>query len=85
MLTWQVPLGGSPWSSRQFVFSTFFSFSANTFGYASFGRIAGVASTVAGLLQLTQTSLVQYVETQEDATPKVSASVLLSVLPEVLL
>ena len=27
--------------ARQFVFSTFFSFSANTFGYASFGRIAG--------------------------------------------
>jgi len=44
--------------ARQFVFSTFFSFSANTFGYASFGRIAGVASTVAGLVQLTQTSLV---------------------------
>lgn len=45
--------------ARQFVFSTFFSFSANTFGYASFGRIAGVASTVAGLVQLTQTKLVQ--------------------------
>jgi len=44
--------------ARQFVFSTFFSFSANTFGYASFGRIAGVASTVAGLCQLTQTKLV---------------------------
>jgi len=56
--------------ARQFVFSTFFSFSANTFGYASFGRIAGVASTVAGLLQLTQTTLVQFVETQEDASPK---------------
>ena len=53
--------------ARQFVFSTFFSFSANTFGYASFGRIAGVASTVAGLLQLTQTSLVQYVESQEES------------------
>jgi len=56
--------------ARQFVFSTFFSFSANTFGYASFGRIAGVASTVAGLLQLTQTLLVQYVEAQEEMTPK---------------
>jgi len=48
--------------ARQFVFSTFFSFSANTFGYASFGRIAGVASTVAGLTQLTQTKLVAYTE-----------------------
>ena len=28
----------------QFVFASFFSFSANTFGYASFGRIAGVPS-----------------------------------------
>lgn len=56
--------------ARQFVFSTFFSFSANTFGYASFGRIAGVASTVAGLIQLTQTHLVQYVEAQEAMTPK---------------
>lgn len=48
--------------ARQFVFSTFFSFSANTFGYASFGRIAGVASTIAGLVQLTQTALVAAVE-----------------------
>jgi len=48
--------------ARQFVFSTFFSFAANTFGYASFGRIAGVASTFAGLLQLSQTFLVGLVE-----------------------
>ena len=48
--------------ARQFVFSTFFSFAANTFGYASFGRIAGVASTFAGLLQLMQTSLVGLVQ-----------------------
>ena len=53
--------------ARQFVFSTFFSFSANTFGYASFGRIAGVASTVAGLLQLSQTRLVQLVEGQQQS------------------
>jgi hypothetical protein len=32
--------------ARQFVFSTFFSYTAGTFGYASFGRISGRGLTI---------------------------------------
>lgn len=72
--------------ARQFVFSTFFSFSANTFGYGSFGRIAGVASTVAGLVQLSQTKLVEQIEspTSPDLT-WAKVDLLLFLLPVVLL
>eukprot|EP00291_Cryptomonas_curvata_P005519 CAMPEP_0172190146 /NCGR_PEP_ID=MMETSP1050-20130122/22944_1 /TAXON_ID=233186 /ORGANISM="Cryptomonas curvata, Strain CCAP979/52" /LENGTH=465 /DNA_ID=CAMNT_0012864973 /DNA_START=24 /DNA_END=1418 /DNA_ORIENTATION=- len=48
--------------ARQFVFASYFSYSANTFGYASFGRIAGVSSTFAGLAQLTQTKVVAMIK-----------------------
>ena len=48
--------------ARQFVFSTFFSYTAGMFGYASFGRISGVASTLAGLVQLSMSEVVARVE-----------------------
>ena len=48
--------------ARQFVFSTFFSYTAGMFGYASFGRISGVASTIAGLVQLTMAKVVDRTE-----------------------
>uniref|UniRef100_A0A7S0XDU2 Major facilitator superfamily (MFS) profile domain-containing protein n=1 Tax=Mantoniella antarctica TaxID=81844 RepID=A0A7S0XDU2_9CHLO len=48
--------------ARQFVFSTFFSYTAGMFGYASFGRISGVASTIAGLVQLTMSEVVTRTE-----------------------
>ena len=48
--------------ARQFVFSTFFSYTAGTFGYKSFGRISGVASTFAGLVQLAMSTLIDRVE-----------------------
>lgn len=53
--------------ARQFVFSTFFSYTAGMFGYASFGRISGVASTIAGLVQLTMSELVD--RTERGAAP----------------
>lgn len=45
--------------ARQFVFSTFISYSADKFGFRTFGTINGLASTIAGLVQLLQTYLVQ--------------------------
>lgn len=38
--------------ARQLVFSAFFAYSAATFGYATFGRITGIVSTLAGVVQL---------------------------------
>ena len=51
--------------TKQFMFSVFFTYTANTFGFDAFGRIVGVASTCAGLLQLSQGLLFQYVESNE--------------------
>ena len=47
---------------RQLVFSTFFSYCASVFGYGAFGRISGVASTLAGAIQLSMSPFIGVVE-----------------------
>lgn len=47
---------------RQLVFSTFFSYCASVFGYGAFGRISGVASTLAGTIQLSMSPFIGVVE-----------------------
>lgn len=71
--------------ARQFVFSTFISFSASSFGYKSFGVINGLASTFAGLAQLLQNFLVRLVA--DDSTPFTweQMDILMSLVPTVLL
>ena len=44
--------------ARQFCFSTFISYSAAVFGFRTFGSINGLASTIAGLVQLLQSLVV---------------------------
>uniref|UniRef100_A0A061R1R6 Mfs transporter n=1 Tax=Tetraselmis sp. GSL018 TaxID=582737 RepID=A0A061R1R6_9CHLO len=71
--------------ARQFVFSTFISFSATTFGYKSFGVINGTASTFAGLAQLLQNALVALVADDRTAWTWEAMDLLMSLVPTVLL
>jgi hypothetical protein len=48
--------------ARQLVFSTFFSYCASVFGYGAFGRISGVASTLAGTIQLSMSPFIGVVQ-----------------------
>jgi len=48
--------------ARQLVFSTFFSYCASVFGFGAFGRISGVASTLAGTIQLSMSPFITAVE-----------------------
>jgi len=71
--------------ARQFVFSTFISFSASTFGYKSFGVINGLASTFAGLAQLLQNFLVRMVVDESVPFTWEQMDVLMSLVPTILL
>eukprot|EP00873_Tetraselmis_striata_P039294 jgi/Tetstr1/459558/TSEL_004923.t1 len=71
--------------ARQFVFSTFISYSATTFGYRSFGVLNGLASTIAGLVQLLQNVLVAMVVAEDVAFTWEQMDMLMSIVPTVLL
>jgi MFS family permease len=71
--------------ARQFVFSTFISYSATTFGYKSFGVLNGLASTIAGLVQLLQNVLVAMVVSDSVPFTWEEMDVLMSLVPTVLL
>ena len=71
--------------ARQFVFSTFISFSATTFGYKSFGVINGLASTFAGFAQLLQNGLVILVTDDRNSFSWEDMDILMSLVPTILL
>eukprot|EP00873_Tetraselmis_striata_P011770 jgi/Tetstr1/432034/TSEL_021507.t1 len=53
--------------ARQFVYSTFFAYAVSVFGYQSFGRISGMACTLAGAVQFAQVPLIGVLKTGSGA------------------
>mmetsp|Transcript_30208 Transcript_30208/g.77559 ORF Transcript_30208/g.77559 Transcript_30208/m.77559 type:complete len:538 (-) Transcript_30208:873-2486(-) len=70
--------------ARQFVFSTFISYSAEKFGFRTFGTINGLASTIAGLIQLAQTAIVSVCVDPKSAFGWEQLDVLMATVPMVL-
>lgn len=69
---------------RQMVFSLFFSFVSDAFGFASFGRLNGVASVMVGSLQLFQAPLIRWMSeapAPDSAGRWLSVDLLFALLP----
>eukprot|EP00192_Tetraselmis_astigmatica_P002873 CAMPEP_0117669556 /NCGR_PEP_ID=MMETSP0804-20121206/12204_1 /TAXON_ID=1074897 /ORGANISM="Tetraselmis astigmatica, Strain CCMP880" /LENGTH=583 /DNA_ID=CAMNT_0005477639 /DNA_START=251 /DNA_END=2002 /DNA_ORIENTATION=+ len=71
--------------ARQLAYSTFFSYSVSTFGYATFGQVSGVACFIAGLVQLSQWLLVEIASDPNSAIGWEHVNILLATVPAVLL
>lgn len=71
--------------ARQFVYSTFFAYAVSVFGYQSFGRISGMACTLAGGLQFAQVPLVAALNQPDSALRWEHANAALGLAPALLL
>lgn len=67
--------------ARQLVFSCFFGHVSARFGYASFGRLSGIASTLAGVVQLGQAPLIQAVRDNRWGLTWWNTDIVLGLLP----
>lgn len=71
--------------ARQFVYSTFFAYSVSVFGYDSFGRISGMACTLAGLTQFAQLPLIRLIKEGDTPLQWWHVDIALGLLPALLL